>query len=126
MGFHSERKYFKNRTTLGPVVKVVGSWEKGRKNAESVMKSPAGQYSYRQDVMSIPTRHRFGDIFCMASRRSTTTSPKPLTDKQDHKQTGHKIKQTSWEHVFDPSRQDLFCGSVSIVGIQNLDSYHTI
>ena len=39
----------------------------------------------------------------MASRRSTTTSPKPLTDKPDDKQTSRKDKQTSREHVPDPS-----------------------
>ena len=36
-----------NPTTLGSVAKVVGSCEKGRENAESVMKSPTGRYSYR-------------------------------------------------------------------------------
>ena len=90
-------------TTLGWVAKVVGSWEKARENAELVMKSPTGQYSYRQDVMAITTRRRVGDVFCTASHRSTTTSPKPLTDKPDHKQTSRKDKQTSQEHVPNPS-----------------------
>ena len=49
--------------TLGSVVKVVGSCEKGQENAESVMKSPTGQNNYRQDVMSIPTRCRVGMFF---------------------------------------------------------------
>ena len=40
--------------------------------------------------MNIPTRRRVGDVFCTASRRTTTTSPKPLTDKLDHQQTSHK------------------------------------
>ena len=93
-------------TTLGSVAKVIGSWEKARENAESVMKSTTGQYSYGQDVMSIPTRHRVGDVFCTASRRSITTSPILLTDKPHHKQTSRKDKQTSREHVPDPSRQD--------------------
>ena len=93
-------------TTLGSVAKVVGSWKKGSKNAESVMKSPTGQYSYRQVVMAITTRRRVWDIFCMASRRSTTTSPKPLRDKPYHKQTDRKDKQASLEHVPDPFRQD--------------------
>ena len=93
-------------TALGSVAKVVGSWEKARENAESVMKSTTGWYSYRQAVMTFPTRHRVRDIFCSASRRSTRTSPKPLTDKPDHKQTSRKDKQTSREHVPDPSRQD--------------------
>ena len=93
-------------TTLGLVAKVVGSWEKAHGNAELVMKSPTGRYCYKQDVMSIPTRHRVGDVFCMASRRSTTTSPKPLTDKPDHKQTSRKDKQTTREHVPNSSRQD--------------------
>ena len=39
----------------GSVAKVVQSWEKTRENAELVMKSLTGQYSYRQDVMSIPS-----------------------------------------------------------------------
>ena len=67
------------------------------------MKSPKGRYSYRQAVISFPTRHRVGDVFHTASRRSTTTSPKPLTDKLDHKQTSCKDKQTGLEHVPDPS-----------------------
>ena len=92
--------------TLESVAKVIGSWEKASENAESVMKSTTGRYSYRQDVMSIPTRHRVVDVFCTSSRRTTTTSPKPLTDKPDHKQTSCKDKQTSWEHVLNPSRQD--------------------
>ena len=79
-------------TILGSVAKVVGSWEKGRKNAESVMKSTTGRYSYRQDMMSILTRHRIGEVFCTVSHRTTTTSPKPLTDKPDHKQTSRKDK----------------------------------
>ena len=86
--------------------KVVELREKARENAESVMKSPTGRYSYRQAVMTFPTRCRVGDVFCSASRRSTTTSPKPLTDKPDNKQTSRKDKQTSREHVPDPSRQD--------------------
>ena len=56
--------------------------------------------------MAITTRRRVGDIFCMASHRSIMTSPKPLTDKPDHKQTSRKDKQTSREHVPDSSRQD--------------------
>ena len=90
-------------TTLGSVAKVIGSWEKARKNAELVMKSPTGRYSYRQIIMAITTRCRVRDVFCTASRRSIMTSPKPLTDKPDHKQTNPKDKQTSWEHVPDPS-----------------------
>ena len=64
-------------TTLGSVAKIVGSW--------SVMKSTTGRYSYRQVVIAIMTRRRVGDIFCKASRRSITTSPKPLTDKPHYK-----------------------------------------
>ena len=30
--------------------------------------------------MTTPTRRRVGDVYCMASRRSTTTSPKPQPD----------------------------------------------
>ena len=111
--------------TLGSVVKVIGSWEKRHKNSESVMKSPTGGYSYRQDVLSIPTRCRLRDVFCSASCRSTTTSTKPLTDKPDHKQTSRKGKQTSQDQTL-PNRTDCFCGSVFIARIQNRDLYHTI
>ena len=45
--------------------------------------------------MAIPTSHRVGNLFCMARRRTSTTSPKPLTDKPDHKQTSRKDKQIS-------------------------------
>ena len=62
------------------------------------------RYNYRQAVMTFPTRRRFGDVFYTASRRSITTSPKPLTDKPDDKQTSLTDKQTSQEHVPDPSR----------------------
>ena len=75
-------------------------------NAGSVMKSPTGRYNYRQAVMTFPTRRRVGDVFCTASRRSITTSPKPLTDKPDKKQTSRKDKQKSREHV--PDRTDCF------------------
>ena len=64
---------------------------------------PTGRYTYRQVVMAIPTRCRVGDVFCTASRRSTTTSPKPLIDKPDNKQTSRKDKQTCREHAPDPS-----------------------
>ena len=80
-------------TTLGSAVIVIGSWEKACKNGGSVMKSPTGRYSCRQDVMAIMTRRRVG----------TTTSPKPLTDKPDHRKTSCKDKQTSGEHVPGPS-----------------------
>ena len=50
-------------TTIGLVAKVIGSWAKGRENAESVIKSPTGWYSYRQVVMAITTRCRVRDIF---------------------------------------------------------------
>ena len=59
-------------------------------NTESVKKSPTGQYT-GQEVVTTLTRCRVGDIYCMASRRSTTTSTKLLTDKlltdkPDHRQ----------------------------------------
>ena len=38
------------RVAVGSFAKVVGSCEKGHKNAESGTKSPTGRYSYRQDV----------------------------------------------------------------------------
>ena len=104
-------------TTLGSVAKVVGLCEKRRENAESVMKSPTGRYSYRQDVMSIRTRCRIGDVFYMASRKNSTTSPKPLTDKPDHKQTSHKDRQAGSMFPTLPDRIDCFCASVSIIGI---------
>ena len=70
------------------------------------MKSPTGRYNYRQAIMTFPTRRWVGDFFYTASRRSTTTSPKSLTDKPHHKQTSRKDKQTSQKHVPDPSQQD--------------------
>ena len=76
--------------------------------------------------MSIPTRRRVGDIFCTASRRSTTTSPEPLTDKPAHKQTSRKDRQGGSMFPTLADRTDCFCGLVSIVGIQNRDPYHTI
>ena len=45
------------------------------------MKSPTGRYTYRQEVMAIPTRCRVEDAFCTASHRSTTTNRELLTDK---------------------------------------------
>ena len=116
-----------NPTTLGLVAKVIELWEKARENAESVMKSPTGQYSYRQDVNPIPTRRRIGDVLYMASRRGCATSLKPLTDKPDHKQTSRKDKQIAGSMFPTLSnRTDCFCGTVSKVGIQNRDPYHTI
>ena len=50
-------------TTLGSVLKVLGSCKKGRENAESVMKSLTGWYSYRQDVVTTLTRRRVGDVY---------------------------------------------------------------
>ena len=66
------------------------------------MKSTTGRYSYRQDVMSIPTRCRVGNFFCVVIELLQEV----LTDKLDHKQTSRKDKQTNLEHVRDPSQQD--------------------
>ena len=85
------------------------------------MKSTTGRYSYRQVVMAITTRHRVGDVFCKASHRSITTSPKPLTHKPHHKQTSRKDRQAGSMFPTLPDRTDYFCGSVSRVGIQNRD-----
>ena len=90
------------------------------------MKSPTGQYTYRKDVMAIPTRCRVGDVVCMACRRSTMISPKSLTDKPDNKKTSRKDRQAGSMFPTLPDRTDCFCGSVSIVVIQNRDPYHTI
>ena len=49
--------------TLGSVAKVVRLWEKLRKNAESVLKSTTGRYSYRQTIMTFLTRRRVGTFF---------------------------------------------------------------
>ena len=85
--------------------------EKRHKNGESVVKSPTGRWSYRQVVMAILTSSMVGNLLCMASRRTSRTSPKSLTDKPYHKQTSHKDKQISLEHVPNPSQQDwLFLG----------------
>ena len=40
-----------------------------------------GRHTYRQDVVTTQTRRRVGDVYCTASHRNTTTSPKLLTDK---------------------------------------------
>ena len=71
-------------TSLGSATKVRGSGTKFTKKAGKYWvscTSPTGQYTSRQDMVTTPTRRRVGDIYCTASRRSTTTSPKPLTDK---------------------------------------------
>ena len=90
------------------------------------MKSPTGRYTYRQAVITFPTRRRVGDVFCMASRRSTTVSPKPLTDKPDNRQAVKTNRQAGSMFPTLPDRTDRFCGSVYIVVIQNRDPYHTI
>ena len=76
------------------------------------MKSLTGWYSYRQDVMTFPTRCRVRDIFYTA-----TTSPKPLTDKPDNRQAV-KTNRQAWS-MFPtlPDRTDGFCGSGSRIGI---------
>ena len=43
--------------------------------------SPTEWYTYRQDVVTTPTRRRVWEVYCMAGRRRTMTSPKPLKDK---------------------------------------------
>ena len=83
-----------------------GIVEKRCKNAESVKKSPTGWYIYRQDVVTTLIRRRVRDVYCTSCRRSTTTSPKLLTEKLDHKQTSRKDKQTSPEHVPGLCQQD--------------------
>ena len=82
------------------------------------MKSPTGRYSYRQAVMTFPTRCRVGDVFYTASRRSSTTSPKPLTDKPNHKQTSRKDKHRpgACSRPF-PTGLIVFVGSGSRIGI---------
>ena len=45
--------------------------------------------------MTFPTRYSARNDFYKASHRTTTTNPKPLTDKPNHKQTSRKDKQTS-------------------------------
>ena len=73
------------------------------------MKSQTGRYSYRQVVMAITTRCRVGDIFCTASCRSIMTSPKPQTDKPDHKQTSCKDKPGACSRPF-PTGLIVFVG----------------
>ena len=79
--------------------------EKRSENAESVMKSPTGRYTYRQDVMTFLTRRKAGDVYCTASRRSTTTSPKPLTDKPYQVPASRTDKQTGLEKHTGPHDQ---------------------
>ena len=77
----------------------------GCKRSESVMTSPTGRFTYRQDVMAFPRRCRVGDVYCMASRRSATTSPKPLTDKPYQVPTSHTDKQAGLEKHTGPHDQ---------------------
>ena len=100
-------------TALGSVVKVIGLREKRPKNAKSVMKSPTGRYSYRQDVMAITKTRKVRDVFCMASRRSAMTCPESLTNKPGHKQTSRKGRQPGSMFPTFTNRTDCFCGSVS-------------
>ena len=72
-------------TTLGSVVKVLGSYKKGCENGESVKKSLTGHYSYREDVMTTLTGRRVGDIYCTASSRSSMTSPNRQAASQTDK-----------------------------------------
>ena len=67
--------------------------------------------------MAIPTSRRVRDVFHMACRRTSTTSPKPLTDKPDHRQAV-KTNRQAWR-MFPtlPDRTDCFCGSGSRIGI---------
>ena len=73
--------------------------------------------------MTFPTRRRVGDVIYTASRRSTATSPKPLTDKLDKKQTSCKDKQTSQEKTDKPGTcsRPLPTGLIVFVG-QYLES----
>ena len=74
----------------------------GSKSRRVVRKS-AGKCRVGYEIPDRTVKLQTGQ-FC--SRGGCRTSPKPLTDKPDHKQIGHKEKQTSQEHVPDPSRQD--------------------
>ena len=68
--------------TLGSATKFGGRDKNPQKRAGKYWvscTSPTGRYTYRQDVVTTQTRRRVGDVYCTASRRSTTTSPKPQT-----------------------------------------------
>ena len=72
-------------------------------------KSQTRWYSSQQNVVTTPTRHRVGNVFCMISRRCRTTSPKHLADKPHHKQTNHQALQrkTSNEGRENSQLQDI-------------------
>ena len=77
--------------------------------------------------MAITTRSRVGDVFCMASGRTITTNPKPLTESHiTNRQAVKRNRQAGSMFLTLPDRTDCFCGLVSIVAIQNQDPYHTI
>ena len=67
--------------------------------------------------MAILTSRRVVNLFCTASRRTSTASPKLLTDKPDHKQAV-KTNRQAWS-MFPTlhDRTDCFCGSGSRIGI---------
>ena len=64
--------------------------------------------------MTFLTRRRVGDAFYTASRRSTTTRPKPLTDHREAVQTN---RQAGNMFPTLPDRTDCFCGPGSRIGI---------
>ena len=80
------------------------------------MKSPTGRYRYRQAVMTFHTRRRVGDVFYMASHRSTTTSPKQ-TSRITNRQAVKTNRQAGNMFPTLPDRTDCFCGSGSRIGI---------
>ena len=55
--------------------------------------------------MTFQTRRRVGYVYCMASRRSTTTSPKPLTEKPYQVPTSRTDKKTGLEKHTGPHDQ---------------------
>ena len=81
------------------------------------MKSTTGRYSYRQVVIAITTRRRVGDVFCTASHRSITTSPKSLTSRITSRQTVKTNRQAGSMFPTLPNRTDRLFGSVSRIVI---------
>ena len=67
--------------------KSAGKWWVGYEIPDRTVKLQTGRNGHTDSC-------RVGDVFHTACRRTSTTSPKPLTDKPDHKQKSRKDTQT--------------------------------
>ena len=96
-----------NPMTLGSAAKVGG-----QKSTKGAGKYWVGCTS-RQDVVTTQTRRRVGDIYCTASHRSTTTSPKPLTGKPEQVTTSYTDRQ-DWRNTQNSTNR-------RVIGIASTD-----